>query len=271
MRTRTVVKRLVLVVVLALLTYGIRYAWVSFPIISGYGAKNLCSCMFVAGRSEKSVLDDELSDSPLTLGSFSVDMKDSSVTGSVIGFAKRKAVYRKGLGCTLLNDVSEEQLRRQSFVLAKPPVINADSIDWPMGDRLPADSLPSNINKNLLMNAVDSAFAERDPKKKVGTRAVLVIYDGRLVAERYAPGYDLHSKMLGWSMSKSITGTLVGILAREGKLNIDAPAPVPEWKDPSDPRHDITLKNLLQQASGLDYLEDYSKASTATNMLFKKG
>jgi len=271
MRTRTVIKRLVLVVVLALLTYGIRYAWVSFPIISGYGAKNLCSCVFVAGRSEKNVLEEELADSPLSMGSYTVDQKDSSVTGTVAGLAKRKAVYRKGLGCTLVNDIPETDLRAQSFAVPTPPAINTDSIPWPMGDLVPTGQVSTTINTGVLMHAVEQAFAEPDPKKQRRTRAVLVVYDGKLVAERYAPGYDRHSKLLGWSMSKSITGTLVGILVKQGKLQVEAPAPVPEWKDPEDPRHAITLQNLLQQTSGLNYEENYSKASTATNMLFKKG
>jgi len=270
MRTRTTVKRIILVIVLALLTYGIRYAWVSFPIISGFGAKNLCSCVFVAGRTEKSVREEELGDSPLTLGSFTVDEKDSSVTGTVAGLAKRKAIYRKGLGCTLVNDVPEAELRRQPFITAAPPLVNPDTIAWPMGDLI-KDSMPAGIHRDILQAAVLGAFAETNPKKKILTRAVLVLYDGKLVAEQYAPGYDRHSRMLGWSMSKSITGTLIGILVKQGKLQLEAPAPVPEWKEPSDPRHAITLQNLLQQTSGLNYVEDYSKASSATNMLFKKG
>lgn len=272
MRTRTIIKRILLVIVLALLTYGIRYAWVSFPIISGFGAKNLCSCMFVGGRTEKSVKDDELADSPLNLGSFTVDEKDSSVTGTVAGLAKRKAVYRKGLGCTLVNGISEEELRKQSFVIAAPPAVNPDSVLWPMGDLVPRDtSVLKGVDVSKLVFTIERAFDEPDPKKKIGTRAILVVKDGKLLAERYANGYDKHSKMLGWSMSKSITGSLIGILVKQGRLQVDAPAPVPEWKDPADPRHAITLQNLLQQTSGLNYVEDYTKASTATNMLFKKG
>jgi len=270
MRIGKIVKRSILVIILVALAYGIRYAWVSFPIISGYGAKNLCSCMFVAGRTEKSVKDEELADSPLNLGSFTVDEKDSSVTGTVAGMAKRKAIYRKGLGCTLVNDITEAELRAQHFATPTAPSINPDSISWPMGN-LVKDSIPAHIHRDLLRNAMQGVFEETDPKKKIGTHAVVMLYDGKLVAEQYAPGYDLHSKLLGWSMSKSITGTLIAILVKEGKLKVEAPAPVPEWAQPTDPRHAITLQNLLQQTSGLDYVENYSKASTATNMLFKKG
>ena len=269
MRIGKIVKHSILIIILAALAYGIRYAWVSFPIITGYGAKNLCSCMFVGGRTEKNVKEEELADSPLNLGSFTVDEKDSSVTGTVAGLAKRKAVYRKGLGCTLVNDISEEEIKAQHFTTTTSPV-NPDTMAWPMGNMI-KDPIPANVHRDLLHNAVQHVFDETDPKKKIGTHAVVVLYDGKLVAEQYAPGYDLHSKLLGWSMSKSITGTLIAILVKEGKLKVDAPAPVPEWAEPTDPRHAITLQNLLQQTSGLDYVENYSKACTATNMLFKRG
>jgi hypothetical protein len=75
--------------------------------------------------------------------------------------------------------------------------------------------------------------------------------------------------MLGWSMSKSITGALIGILVKEGRLHPDAPAPVPEWK--TTDKEKITLKHLLQQTTGLDFEEDYTKPSDVTNMLFKEG
>lgn len=268
--TRKIVKRGTLIILVAALTYGIHYAWVSFPIISGYGAKNMCSCMFVGGRSEKSVKEEELGDSPLNLGTYVADMKDSSVTGTVMGLAKQKAIYRAGLGCTLVNDTPEAVIRAQHFVVAPAPAVNTDSIAWPMGD-LTTDSLPAGINRQQLHTAVQHAFDEPDPKKKILTRAIVVVYDGKLVAEQYAPGFDRHSKMLGWSMGKSITAALTGILAKQGKLDVTAPAPVPEWSSSSDPRHSITLENLLQQTSGLEFEENYAKASEATNMLFTKG
>ena len=74
------------------------YAWVSFPIVSGFGAKQLCSAIFVSGRDKDDVLKNELADFPLSLGTYTVNMEDSSVTGTVFGMAKKKALYRKGIG-----------------------------------------------------------------------------------------------------------------------------------------------------------------------------
>ena len=97
-----------------------------------------------------------------------------------------------------------------------------------------------------------------------------MVYDGQLIAEKYAPGFNKDTKMYGWSMAKSFTAALLGTLVQQGKLDIIKPAPVSEWRDIKDPRHAITIENLLQQTSGLDFLEDYTKASDVTNMLYKK-
>src|SRR5688500_12715171 len=106
-------KRFILILLMALFGYVIYFAWGAFPGISGFGAKNLCSCMFVAGRDERSIREDELSVNFVKLGTFTVNKQNSSVIGSVIGLAKRKAVFRKGLGCTLVNDIDENELRSQ--------------------------------------------------------------------------------------------------------------------------------------------------------------
>jgi CubicO group peptidase (beta-lactamase class C family) len=259
------------VFLIAGLIYGIHYSWISFPIISGFSAKNICSCVFVEGRNEADVKKEELGDFPKSLGKVTINRKDSSVTANVWGFAKRKAIYRERLGCTLVNDIPESVIRSQQFYLpGKIAPAHTDSIAWPLGDRLP-DTFPAGIKKKHLDDAVDFAFTETDSSKKINTRAVLVLYDGKLIAERYAAGFDLHSRMLGWSIAKSFMGALIGILVNEGRLNVAMPAPVPKWKDQNNPRHAITLENLLQQTSGLNFHEDYSRYSEVTNMLFNKG
>jgi CubicO group peptidase (beta-lactamase class C family) len=96
------------------------------------------------------------------------------------------------------------------------------------------------------------------------------VHNGNIVAEQYAEGFSKNSKLIGWSMTKSITSALTGLLVKEGKLNVDDPAPVSEWKEANDPRHTITIKNILQQTTGLDFLENYAKSSDATKMLFAR-
>ncbi|HQW93791.1 MAG TPA: serine hydrolase [Ferruginibacter sp.] len=268
MKTRRLIKRIVFSVLTLAVLGGIWYAWFAFQVISGYGSKNMASAVFLQHRNPKDVLREDLGAFPLSIGTFSVNEKDSSVTGSVWGFAKRKTIYRKGVGCTLVNDLSEAEIRSQSFNFPPKPVDNRDSIAWPYGDRT-ADTISSTINKEQLDKAVEYVMNETKDDEPCYTRAVLVVYDGKIVAEKYAPGFDKHSVMLGWSMSKSLTAAMIGVLVKQGKLQVDAPAPVEEWVNTK--KQNITLKQVLQQTTGLDFLEDYTKYSEVTNMLFNKG
>ncbi len=263
------IRRLSLVVILIVLAWVIHYAWISFPIISGYDAKQMCTCIFVSERNEKDIESSDLADFPFKLASNKVDYVDSSVTSTILGMAKKKAIYRKGIGCTLINDIDEKELRSQVFLIPAPPSQNMDTISWPYGDKLD-DTISPAIDKKKLDAAVSKVFTEPNPGKAQRTRSVIVVYDGQLIAEKYAPGFTKNTMMYGWSMAKSFTATLIGTLVQQGKLNVNQAAPVTEWSNPTDPRHAITIENLLQQTSGLDFLEDYTKASDVTNMLYKK-
>ncbi|HWK04862.1 MAG TPA: serine hydrolase [Puia sp.] len=262
-------RNLALVILVSSIGYGVYYCWVSFPIISGYGAKVLCSSVFVAGRAEQQVRKEDIASFPLSLGHYTIDYKDSSVTGSVWGLAKTKAIYRSGLGATLVSEWTEQQVREEKFRLAQRPALRTDTLSWPMGDRV-ADTVPAGLDMAALHSAIDAIFMEKDTAHPIKTRAVIVLYKGQLVGERYAPGFTRDTRLLGWSMSKSITSALIGMLVGDGRLHVDAPAPVPEWKNPDDPRHAITLVNLLQQCSGLQFEENYTKSSDATKMLFER-
>lgn len=99
------------------LGFVISYCWKSFPIVSGYAAKYAASNIFVGNRDEESLRKEDLGAFPFTLASFTVNYSDSSVTASVAGLAKRKAIYRRGVGCTLVQGLTEQQLRNQHFNL----------------------------------------------------------------------------------------------------------------------------------------------------------
>ena len=260
----------ILLILLIALAWAVHYAWTAFPIISGFDAKQVCTCVFVSNRDTKALDTSEMAELPFNLANYKVNTNDSSVTATVWGMAKKKAIYRKGIGCTLINDFTEQQVRSQVFAVPAPPLLNADTIPWPYGDKL-ADTVPSNIDIARLNAAVNTAFTEPYKGKKQRTRAVVVVYNGQLVAEKYARGFNKDTKMYGWSMAKSFTAALIGILVKAGKLNVKQPAPVPEWSNIRDNRHAITIEQLLQQTSGLSFLEDYTKASDATNMLFNRG
>ncbi len=107
---------------------------------------------------------------------------------------------------------------------------------------------------------------ESEPFKK--TLGIVVVYNNQLIAEKYFNGYDYKTMFHDWSMTKSITGALAGILADEGKLEVDEPAGFQEWQN--DDRKNITVKNIIQMSSGLDWYENYFTISDATVMLMQK-
>nr|WP_255216756.1 serine hydrolase [Pseudenhygromyxa sp. WMMC2535] len=178
--------------------------------------------------------------------------------------APRTAVYRDNLGCTLAIEVEEDELRAQAELFEARPDRSAQP--WPVGDVVDETPAPG-VDYGVLDAAIDAAFAEPDPDKLALTRAVVVIYGDQLIAERYAEGVTKDSPLLGWSMTKSVGATLVGILQGEGKLDVKAPAPVPAWQ--GDERAAITLENLLHMSSGLEFAEVYGPLSDATTMLFE--
>jgi CubicO group peptidase (beta-lactamase class C family) len=238
-----------------------------FPAISGYAAKNMCSAIYLQHRNPEDVIREDLSDFPKSMARFRFDQEDSSVTASVWNVAQRKAIYRPGLGATLVNEFPETEIRKQVFMLPQKPALDTDTIPWPAGDHI-ADTMPANIDKAQLDRGINIAYQD-NPENPLFTRAVLVVYRGQIIGERYGKGFDRQTVNLGWSMSKSLTSAMISILVKEGKLQVDAPAPIPEWKGTDKGK--ITLKHILQQATGLDFTENYSFPSSVTKMLFSKG
>lgn len=257
--------RIVSLVLLIGLAYGISYAWKSFPLISAYGAKIMCSCVFVAERSEASVHSQELGSFPISLGNFAVDREGQRVTGSVFGLANRVAIYREGRGCTLLSGESESAVRNQPYFAATKPTWSQDTVRWPSGDML-NDSILNVAPYRKIQEMIDHEL-ESPERKPLLTHMILVVHKGQLVAEGYGNDHDIDTKHTSWSMGKSIISTLVGLQVDRGIMALDQKNLLPEW---SDERSKISLKNMLQATNGLDWVEDYGGVSDATNMLFLK-
>ena len=128
-------------------------------------------------------------------------------------------------------------------------------------------ALLSDVN-HALDPVLERAFAERDPKRPRRTRAVVIVQNGCIVAERYAPGFTPETPLIGWSMTKTVINALVGILVKDGRLAVNRPAPVPEWQSADDPRGSITLDQLLRMSSGLEFDESaWNPVSDVTVML----
>lgn len=126
------------------------------------------------------------------------------------------------------------------------------------------------VPREALARAVDKLFSTPETAE---TRAVVVLHDGQIVAERYAPGYHENTRFVSWSMAKTITGVLIGLLVADGRLRLDESAPVPAWQRPGDPRGEITLRQLLQMRSGLRHTEAGEPVyeSDEVRMLFLDG
>jgi len=121
-----------------------------------------------------------------------------------------------------------------------------------------------------LARQVDDLFAEPALGE---TRAAVIMADGKIAAERYAPGYDAETRFVSWSMAKTVTAVMIGMLVADGQLRLDDSPPVPEWRRPGDPRGEITLRQLLQMRAGLRHTEagDPPYESSEVRMLFMDG
>lgn len=256
---------LILIVFSIGLIYGISYAWKSFPLISSFGAKIMCSCVLVAGRTENSVLNQELRSFPISLGDFEVDQEGQKVTGSVFNFAKRVAIYREGQGCTLLSGENESSVRNQPYYPASKPTWSQDTVRWPMGNVL-RDSILNLAPYRKIQQMIQHEL-ESEEKKNHLTHMILVVHKGELVAEGYGNDHEINTKHTFWSMGKSVISSLVGLQVDKGIMSLDQKNLLPEW---TDDRRTITLTHMLQATNGLDWVEDYGGVSDATNMLFLK-
>jgi CubicO group peptidase (beta-lactamase class C family) len=257
------------IIVLIGVAYSIYTLYQLAPIGAGYVAKHLCSGVFVSGRDPKQIMALDLS-----RGSFvesQVNRQKRSVTASVFGLFTRKAVYRPGLGCTLVIGRTEDQIRKQPTGDQTRVKLDPQKM-WPLGRKVDLKDLPPQVDRAKLEAAVKRAFDEPDPEHLRRTWAVVVVYRGRIVAERYRPPITRDTPLIGQSMTKTVTAALVGILVGENRLKLDAPAPVPEWRDPNDPRRPITLSQLLRMTSGLSWSEDYANPlSDVPYMLYATG
>ena len=219
-------------------------------LMAGFIAKGVCSGLWVGGRT----LDDYVArDLPLAAGhatraALSIDDEGRRVSAR-LDEATLSAVFHRDHGCTLLPEGADD-------VFFEPRAIPRATLDpvepWPLGESPGDVAWPRGLAPEVLSEALDVAF--REPEEGgLETRAMVVVHDGQLLAERYAPGFDQGSVMIGWSMGKSLTSALIGTLVERGWLALDQPAPIAEWQGPDDPRQEIRIRDLLRMSSGLRF------------------
>ena len=227
-------------------------------LAAGYKAAFLCSGIFTAGQTEAQVATDDLEgiypEYQALVGDLPAKVDRKARTVSVAFDEKlplRIAAWRPGLGCAQLPvGAGADQIARLPRLPVHPPAGDPDARAWPDGDR-DAMTPPPPAVAQALDKAIAHAFEPTADGPGPRTTAVLVVVDGRIVAERYRGGFDLHTPQRTWSAAKSITGTLIGLGVKRGLMKVDAPANIPEWRHPGDPRAQITLAELMHMGSGL--------------------
>jgi len=267
-----------LVVVIVVVGAGVRatggHSVDDIPAGTGYSSWELCTRTLVSGEDfdhvRTSYVEPKVSPLPRL---WAVDRsRPNAVAVSTrlpLLTHARAAIFRDGLGCTLLPPgTTEAGVRAQPFHRVAPL---ADNISpWPQGEgpvesRLLDAALGAVINRHAKV-----IFGEpsRELRKRGNTTALLVAQNGHLLYERYAHGYDREAPQLGWSMTKTLTAMLAGVMAHDGKLALDTPVGLASWN--GTPKEKITWRQLLNMAPGLAWFEGYGGASDATEMLFSQ-
>ena len=221
--------------------------------LAGY-AKIMCSAVFVSGRDPAEAARTSaywmLAPGGQDGIESDVDHGKKLVRATFRGIT-REARFYGDQGCIITNPA----LAGKSAIFFTPVKVtttlpDAMSQPWPMGDRPDTAPPPSGIDQAKIDAAVDAAFADPDAL----TAAFVVVYKGRIIAERYGPGTTKDTQLESWSMGKSIISTLFSLLVKDGTYTIDQPAPVPLWRSPDDPRSKIRNSDLLHMSGGLKFV-----------------
>lgn len=230
---------------------------------TGFSSHLLCDDIFITGLDPQTAFAERLQPMPgLGLVDWGlqrhVDPVRREVTVSVAGAFASRAQFSEGLGCVV----------RLATELTAAPLPSAPLPAFV--PRLPDIAVPDIVpgEYESMRAALGRAMPEHEGSLRHRTKAIVVMQHGRVIAERYASGFGVDTPVLGFSMTKSVTNALVGILVRQGRLSLDQPAPLTAWADPADPRHAITIEQLLRQTTGLDLPQDNSGFDISSQIMY---
>ena len=231
----------------------------------GQQAVFMCNGLFTGNRTLKNVFAQELAFLPQPVGTprggdYVINKTRQAVAiGAGEGTPIMRAAFREGIGCVILApDQTFEDIDRLPILELPYPSGDPATIAWPDGDLITDRSLPAGVDAAALQAASDWAF-DRESLEQV-TLSLLVVHNGRILHERYAPGMDMTTRTRTWSTAKSIAVTLIGMLVDQGRMQLDEPLGL-EWlpraRSPeTDPRNAITLRHVLNMSSGLDTIDN---------------
>jgi CubicO group peptidase (beta-lactamase class C family) len=221
---------------------------------SGYAAKIVCSNVFIANRDPQEVLavDVQAPGHPLLrLMRVDVDRRARRVDAALVGIiAPSTAVYDSQSGCHVAHGGHGPKPKGE---VSAPPTQKEPDLLWPDGAKVESDETLAGVVSDRALTGS-------------GMRAVVVVKDGRIVAERYGDGFSSDTPLLGWSMTKTVNAAIIGRLAREGRLDLNASHLFPQWE--GDRRSAIRIADLLAMESGLAFNENYGTVADVTRMLF---
>jgi len=234
-------------------------------VATGLVAHNVCSKSFVSSLDPQTAFA-ETTDRPgirlLRWGlRYDLDRTGQTVDASVAGLLGSHAVFHEGLGCVLTHGSKEPYILRSDIAALrtpKTPPLLAEIAGLAVVE--PADP--------ALKAALNHAFDEPDAPPFRRTKAVVVVHEGKVIAERYAEGIGVDTPLPGFSMTKSVVNALVGILTQQGLVTPSMPAPIPEWRSANDPRREIEVGHLLRMTTGLALDESNSGFDPSSQMVY---
>lgn len=238
-------------------------AWVIFRpdraarVGAGVAAHNLCSAVFVAGLDPEATMNELVK--PIVGHPFDnwlryrVDRASHSVETSMASIFHARADFTPGYGCRL------------QFAHTPPAPAPRSILPATVQDGF-APPEPVTSGDAAINTALDQVFNEHAGQSTKDVKAVVIVKDGRVIVERYAPGFGVDTPLLSYSVAKSFTNALLGILVREGRLRADQPVGAPEWQGINDPRAKLTIEDLLRMRSGLSVKEEANGFSPVAKM-----
>ncbi|MFL6837495.1 MAG: serine hydrolase domain-containing protein [Bradyrhizobium sp.] len=232
-------------------------------VATGVVAHNLCAKTFVSGVDPQTAFSEIMDRSGIRLlrsaMRYQLDRHSKTVDASGAGLFASRAVFHEGLGCVLLEGQQAPYILKSDLDALKvsktPPLLPEIA-----GASIVEPSAPA------LKAALDHAFAEPEAPPFRRTKAVVVVHDGKVIAERYAAGIGTDTPLLGFSMTKSVVNALIGVLTQQGLVTPSMPAAIREWRGANDPRREIEIEHLMRMTTGLALDETNSGFDPSSRM-----
>lgn len=234
-------------------------------VATGFVAHAVCAKTFVSGFDPQTVFAETMGRRGIrrlrwVLG-FHLDRKGKTVDASVAGLFGSRAVFHDGFGCVQMHGPGEPYLPKSDIAALKTPK------SPPVLPEIAGATIVEPTNPGLKA-ALDHAFEEPATPPFRRTKAVVVVHEGSVIAERYADSVGIDTQLLGFSMTKSVVNALIGILTQQGLTSPSLPAPVPEWRAATDPRREIEVEHLMRMSTGLALDESNSGFDPSSQMVY---